>query len=455
MTAASPDALPDNLDTLRAVILAERAEKQLLIVERDGLAAERDQLSAANDKLHHIIAVLRRARFGRKSERLSEEQLNLVLEELETASAKTEAEEEKKDENLKREQAKKRRANRGSLPAHLPRIERVIEPESTICPCCGKAMYVIGEDKSERLDKVPAMLRVIVTRRPKYGCKCEEAVVQAPAPPRLIEGGIPTETLVADVVVSKYADHLPLYRQAQIFTRQGIRLDRSTMAAWVGAAAAELEPLYDRLVAILKGMSKLFADETRCPVLDPGRGKTKPGYFWAIACDDRPWASPVPPAVIYSYAPGRGGKYVETLLEGFSGILQVDGYDGYNILTRPDLRKPGCLSIMIRQRIPQLRIKSQPGHAIHYGLTGECIQFLEEVGLAAFDFLMFLTHFHVPSFQSAEPRFDYFHFFLPWSGLAFSSPAAGFGSGRFSTAFGAGFSAGFLWSFVILLTFLV
>jgi transposase len=197
-------------------------------------------------------------------------------------------------------------------------------------------MHVIGEDKSERLDKVPASLRVIVTRRPKYGCKCEEAVVQAPAPPRLIEGGIPTEALVADVVVSKYADHLPLYRQAQIFARQGIRLDRSTLAAWVGAAAAELEPLFDRLLAILKSRDKLFADETRCPVLDPGRGKTKTGYFWAIASDDRPWGSKAPPAVAYSYAPGRGGKYVETLLKGFSGTLQVDGYDGYNILTRPD-----------------------------------------------------------------------------------------------------------------------
>jgi transposase len=138
------------------------------------------------------------------------------------------------------------------------------------------------------------------------------------------------------VVVSKYANHLPLYRQAQIFSRQGIPLDRSTLAAWVGAAAAELEPLYERLVVILKGMDKLFADETRCPVLDPGRGKTKPGYFWALACDNRPWGSQAPPA--YFYAPGRGGKHVETLLEGFSGILQVDGYDGYNILVRPDRR---------------------------------------------------------------------------------------------------------------------
>ena len=174
---------------------------------------------------------------------------------------------EKKDESLKRERAKKRRANRGALPAHLQRIEQIIEPESTLCPCCGKAMHAIGEERSERLDKIPAVFRVIVTRRPKYACACGEAVAQAPAPARLIEGGIPTEALVADVVVSKYADH-------------GLPLDRSTLAAWVGAAAAELEPLYERLVAILKGMDKLFADETRCPVLDPGRGKTKPGYFW-------------------------------------------------------------------------------------------------------------------------------------------------------------------------------
>ncbi len=266
MIAASPDALPNDVDALRALVLSERAEKRLLIEEREGGSA---RLNAANEKLHHIIAVLRRARFGRKSERLSEDQLALVLEELETDSAKTEAEEEKKDEGLKRERAKKRRANRGALPSHLQRIEQVIEPENTLCPCCGKAMHVIGEERSERLDKIPAVFRVIVTRRPKYACACGDAVAQAPAPPRLIEGGIPTEALIADVVVSKYADHLPLYRQAQIFSRQGLPLDRSTLAAWVGAAAAELQPLYERLVIILKGMDKLFADETRCPVLDP------------------------------------------------------------------------------------------------------------------------------------------------------------------------------------------
>ena len=184
MIAASPDALPNDDAALRALVLAERAAKRLLMEERDGLAAERDALNAANEKLHHIIAVLRRARFGRKSERLSEDQLALVLEELETDSAKTEAEEEKKDESLKRARAKKRRANRGALPSHLQRIEQIIEPENTLCPCCGKAMHVIGEERSERLDKIPAVFRVIVTRHPKYACPSDSPLEAAQSVPR-------------------------------------------------------------------------------------------------------------------------------------------------------------------------------------------------------------------------------------------------------------------------------
>lgn len=161
----------------------------------------------------------------------------------------------------------------------------MIEPPSTTCPCCGGALHVIGEDCSERLDKIPAKYRVIVTRRPKYACRsCERdgddgtaGVIQAPAPSRLIEGGLPTEALVADVVVQKYAWHLPLYRQSQMMMAGGIHIDRSTLANWVGFAAFELMPVYDRLVADLKTSTKLFADETGCPVLDTGRGKTKSG----------------------------------------------------------------------------------------------------------------------------------------------------------------------------------
>jgi len=222
------------------------------------------------------------------------------------------------------------------LPAHLPRIEEIIEPESLIC-VCGGGLHCIGEDVSERLDVIPAQFRVIVTRRPKYACRsCTDGVAQASAPARLIHAGLPTEATIAHVLVSKYADHLPLYRQAQIMSRQGIDLDRSTLADWVGRAAFELRPVFDALLTDLKRSTKLFMDETRAPVLDPGSRKTKTGYFWALARDDRPWGGGAPPGVAFNYAPGRGGLHAERILQGFTGVLQVDGYAGYNRLIAPD-----------------------------------------------------------------------------------------------------------------------
>ena len=151
----------------------------------------------------------------------------------------------------------------------------------------------------------------------------------------MIEGGLPTEATVASVIVSKYADHLPLYRQAQIYARQGVGIDRSTLAAWVGKAAYELTPVYDCLKEHLKQSTKLFMDETTAPVLDPGRGKVKKGYFWALARDDRPWSGDAPPGVAFTYASGRGGKHASEILQGFNGILQVDGYTGYNRVLDP------------------------------------------------------------------------------------------------------------------------
>ena len=181
----------------------------------------------------------------------------------------------------------------------------MIEPASTTCPCCGGALHRIGEDVAERLDVIPAQFRVIVTRRPKYGCRaCESAVVQAPAPARLIEGGLPTEAMIAHVLVAKYADHLPLYRQSQIYARQGIELDRSTLADWVGRAAAELRPLHERLLEHLKALAQAVHGRDPGAGARPGRRRTKTGYLWAVARDDRPWAGPDPPAVVYLYAPG-------------------------------------------------------------------------------------------------------------------------------------------------------
>lgn len=295
-------ALPDDPAILRALLIE-------MVAERDDARAARDALEAQNDRLRHILLKLQRHQFGRKSEQLPEEQLELGLADLETAIAKADAEAEKRDPDLRQERTAKRRASRGALPAHLPRIEVVLTPESTACPCCAAAMVEIGADTSERLDVIPAQFRVIVTKRPKLACRsCAGVVVQRPAPARLVEGGLPTEATVAHVIVSRYADHLPLYRQAGILARQGILVDRATLAAWVGTGAAEAVPVVRRMKEILLASARLFADETSVPVLDPGRGRTKTGWFWTIARDDRPWGGADPPAVVYTYARAAGAS---------------------------------------------------------------------------------------------------------------------------------------------------
>jgi transposase len=196
---------------------------------------------------------------------------------------------------------------------------------------------------------------VLGVRRPKYGCRtCEDVMVQAPAPARLIEGGLPTDATVAQVLVAKYADHLPLYRQAQIYARQGVALDRSTLADWVGRAAWFLRPVHERLLLGLKGSTKLFADETSAPVLDPGRGRTKIGQLWAYARDDRPWGGPDPPGVAYVYAPDRKAERPSAHLAGFKGVLQVDGYAGYRMLAeRGDIKLAFCWA-HVRRRFYEL-----------------------------------------------------------------------------------------------------
>ena len=221
----------------------------------------------------------------------------------------------------------------------------MIEPENTHCRCgCGE-MVRIGEDRTEWLDIVPARLRVIVTVRPKYACRvCEQGVTQAPAPTHFIEGAIPTEGAIAHVLVSKFADHLPLYRQSQIYARSGLDVHRSTLADWVGKASFHIRPVFDCLTRELKGSQNLGVDETPVRVLDPGRGKTKTDYMWTMARDERAWCGADPPGVVYGYAPGRGGEHGEKLLEGFSGTVQVDGYSGYNRLRRSD-RTDGALTL--------------------------------------------------------------------------------------------------------------
>lgn len=293
---------------------------------------------------------MQRHRFGRKAETLPEEQMLLGLEDVEQVAASAEAEQDESVPDGRAARTRKRRSNRGALPAHLPRIEVVVDIEDKTCLCCRGELHRIGEDRSERLELVPGQFRVLVTRRPKYACRaCEDGVMQAPAPARLIEGGLPTEATVAQVLVSKYADHLPLYRQAQIYARQGIELDRSTLADWVGHAAWHLRPLHERVLVQLRQRTKLFADETTMPVLDPGRGRTKTGQLWAYAADDRPWGGADPPGVVYVYAPDRKAERPIAHLAGFKGILQVDGYAGYaKLAARGDVELAFCWAHMRR-----------------------------------------------------------------------------------------------------------
>ena len=283
------------------------------------------------ESLEETIATLKTLIFGARSERAAvvcAEQLALGLED-EGASPPAPAND---DAPAKAPAARRRkpRRNIGALPAHLPRCEQVIEPASTLCPCCAGQMHRFGEDVAEALDRVPARLRVLRTIRPKYACRaCEGPVVQAAAPARLVEGGMATTALIAHIAAAKYAWQSTLYRQAQILAGAGVTVDRQTLARWMSSAAFIAKGLYDLQLKTMHGFDRLFCDETPMPVLDPGRGRTRTCQFWAHATDDRAWQGPAPPAVAYVFAGGRGKKEIARQLAGFKGVLQVDGYSAY------------------------------------------------------------------------------------------------------------------------------
>jgi transposase len=316
-----PDALPDDPALLQQMLRT--------------LLQQQSDLHAENDKLRLLIQRFSRHQFGRRSEQLTDEQLQFGLEDLEQTVAENQAAQDAARPETKpaRKSGERPARNRGALPAHLPRHEVVIDAAPGSCPCCGSTMHRIGELCTEQLDIVPAQLRVRVTRRPRYGCRaCAEAVVAAPAPARPIDGGMPTEALIVHVLISKFCDSLPLYRQAQMLGRQGIALNRSTLSHWVGTACWWLAPLYDLVVGTVLSSSKVFADDTTLPVLDPGRGRTKTGRLWCYAVDDRPWCGQSHPAVAYVYAEDRKAIRPATHLAAFDGVLQVDGYAGFKRL---------------------------------------------------------------------------------------------------------------------------
>jgi transposase len=353
--AADPARLALLPDDLRALFDAQQVmldgERRRAEHERAARLHVESELATSREtveRLELLVKEYERARFGRRSEKFDPDQLQLMLEDIEIAIAEV-----KEGEEVRSRRAggagnianlAKRRTSRlaRAFPAHLPRIETVIEPTSLECPCgCGR-MARIGEDRSSRLDVMAAQYRVVETVRPRYACpKGCAGVAQAPAPAHLIEAGIPTEALLAQVAVAKFSEHLPLYRQSQVFGRHGIALDRAVLADWMGTVAFHLAPLVRRMGEVMKQSGRLFMDETTAPVLDPGRGRTKTGYLWAVLRDDRGHGGTDPPIVVYHYAAGRGGEHAEQILDGFNGVLQVDGYGGYHRLARP-ARKGGA-----------------------------------------------------------------------------------------------------------------
>jgi transposase len=217
-----------------------------------------------------------------------------------------------------------------------------VDIASELCPCCGGPAHEIGETVSDMLDYVPARLRALLIRRPNYGCRACRTIHQAPAPERLIAKGLAMPGLVAHVLVSKYRDHLPLYRQSQIFARQGVPLNRSPLANWVGGASWWLEALHERLATHVFGLGKLFADDIPIPVLNPGRGRTRTGRLWVYVRDDRPWGSPHPPAAVYLYSPDCRAEWPAAHLGRFREILQVDGYARFETLAGGKIVLAAC-----------------------------------------------------------------------------------------------------------------
>lgn len=312
----------DELDSerLKALVI----EKHALIIENHAeLTSQHDEIQ----RLKLLIAKLQRMQFGRSSEKLARqiEQLELQLEDLETKKAA-------QPEPAIAPAVPKSQPVRQSLPADLPRETETLSPKETACSDCGGALKRLGEDVSEMLEFVPGRFKVIRTVRPKLACNRCDAIVQEPAPHRPIDRGLAGPGLLAHVLVGKYADHLPLYRQSDVYAREGIELDRSTLAGWVGGASRALEPLVDAVRRYVLDAMKIHADDTPVPVLEPGNGKTKTGRLWTYVRDDRSAGSAEAPAVWFAYSPDRKSEHPVKHLATFRGRLQADAFPGFNRL---------------------------------------------------------------------------------------------------------------------------
>jgi transposase len=336
--------LPDDMVSLRAFALACQSELKVaeLSVQYKALEIE---------KLKLQIAKLRRMQFGRSSERITRqiEQLELRLEELETGAAEADAIADTGADTAEpmgpiRERNKPKRQ---PLPDHLPRQEVVHQPAddgACKCPDCGKGMAKLGEDITEVLDYVPGHFQVVRHVRPKYACNACDAITQAPAPAMPTPRGRATPATLAHLLVSKYCDHLPLYRQSEIYAREGLELDRSTLGDWVGQAAWLLDPVVAKIRQHVFAAEKIHGDDTTVPVLAPGLRRTATGRLWVYVRDDRLFGGPAAPAAAYFYSPDRGAEHPTAHMASFTGFLQADGYAGFEGLYNPARTKPGPIT---------------------------------------------------------------------------------------------------------------
>jgi transposase len=320
--------LPDDIDALRAIIAAQAQQ----LAKRDSLI----------DKLKAQLAILKRSRFGASSEKIERSigQLELALEDIETADAEIAV-----ALSTAKGAFQKGKPSRQPLPDHLTRHD-VVYDTVCACPVCGGSDFIkTGETINEVLDYVPASFRVVRHIQPRFACKGCDTQIKAQMPSLPVERGKPGPGLIAHVLIAKYCDHLPLYRQSEIYARDGIDLSRSTLADWVGKASALLEPLLAKLKEHVFAANRLHGDDTPVPVLEPGNGKTKMGRLWTYVRDGRPWGEEAPSAVCYFFSPDRKGQHPKAHLTTFSGVLHADGYAGFRDLYEPrKLGEPPSIS---------------------------------------------------------------------------------------------------------------
>ena len=324
LAMSAADSLPDDVTVLKAMLLAERAARQ-------AAEAEAHARTLLIEKLKLTIRKLRHEQFGQSSERSAMlDQLELQLADLEEAAAQVEAAAQMAAGTIAVPSFERRKPARRPLPAHLPR-ERIVYPAPLVCPCCGdNRLRKIGEDVTETLELVPRQWKVIQHVREKFSCRACEAISQPPAPSHPIARGRAGAKLIAHILFAKYGLHLPLHRQSDLYAREGIELDVSTLADWVGAAAATLTPLVDAIQTHVFAAARIHADDTTVPVL--AKGKTRTGRLWTYVRDDRPFAGPDPPAAVFFYSPDRGGEHPQQHLAGYTGLMQADAYAGFGKL---------------------------------------------------------------------------------------------------------------------------